>query len=486
MKYLFTLFFFLINIYGLNEFDNGIDLAVDESDYIQPYSGNPMYWQYKGEPIMLIGGSDTDNAFQLLHIEEHLDLLVENGGNYIRNTMAYSKVEDVWPYLKNEDGLFDLDRPNPEFFNRLEHFVQLSYERDIIVQMEIWATWNYYAGDSQHYPKRGWDINPFNPVNNINYTSEESGLPEEVDWLKQLYPGEHPFFYTRPEEMNLESALHFQQAFIDKILEITFRYPNVLYCMNNETNEAHSWGQYWAQYIRDAAEEIGIPVQTADMYDINSLTHPRHRKILNDPAFTFVDISQNNFHTGEVHYEMVRYLYEYSKSGPHKPVTNTKIYGGEWAYDPVGVDEAVNRFLRNLFAGASSMRFHRRTANPYDEQWNLYGLGLGSDAQTVIRSANMLLDEIEPWNLKPTYEHLMARNRNEAYTLAAAGETYAVFFTDGGYVELDLRNYSGEYRVLWLDFMQSEWKDPYTVQAGSLVQLVTPNSGQWIAVILKL
>lgn len=27
------------------------------TDHIQPYQKNPWYWQYKGEPVMLIGGS---------------------------------------------------------------------------------------------------------------------------------------------------------------------------------------------------------------------------------------------------------------------------------------------------------------------------------------------------------------------------------------------------------------------------------------------
>jgi hypothetical protein len=31
---------------------------------IRPYSKNPWYWEYKGEPIMLIGTSDRDNLWQ--------------------------------------------------------------------------------------------------------------------------------------------------------------------------------------------------------------------------------------------------------------------------------------------------------------------------------------------------------------------------------------------------------------------------------------
>ena len=34
------------------------------SNGIRPYAKNPFYWQYRGKPIVLIGGSDMDNLFQ--------------------------------------------------------------------------------------------------------------------------------------------------------------------------------------------------------------------------------------------------------------------------------------------------------------------------------------------------------------------------------------------------------------------------------------
>ena len=31
---------------------------------IQPSKANPFYWEYKGKPIVLLGGSEDDNLFQ--------------------------------------------------------------------------------------------------------------------------------------------------------------------------------------------------------------------------------------------------------------------------------------------------------------------------------------------------------------------------------------------------------------------------------------
>lgn len=456
-----------------------------QEEAVRPYHDHPMYWQYKGEPVMLIGGTDSDNVFQLHYLEQHLDDLAAVGGNYVRNTMAFSRAEDAWPYQMNDEGKFDLDRFNPEFFERFEQLLQLAFERDIIVQVEIWATWNYYMEGGEGYPKRGWSRSPFNPINNINYSVEESGLPTDVDYSKSEYPGEHSFFYTRPSELDLETVREYQEAFVDRILEIAFQYPNVLYCMNNEVNEAHSWGQYWAQYIQNKAAEQGVTVQTADMYDINALTHPRHRQILDDPVYTYVDISQNNFHTGEVHYQLVRYLREYSFDGPQKPLNNTKIYGGNWTYDEGGEDESVARFMRNLFAGAASMRFHRRDADPYAELSNYYGLGLGEEAKAVIESTRMLLDKVQPWNLEPTYNHFLDRSRNEAYIMAEPGNSYAIYFTNGGGVDLDLRERSGSFTVQWLNIMNSSWVNGSQFEAGELREIEAPGDGHWVAVIQR-
>lgn len=60
--------------------------SVSDTDVIQPYQKNSSYWQFKGEPVLLLGGSDQDNLFNHPNLppeglEAHLDLLVSVGGN---------------------------------------------------------------------------------------------------------------------------------------------------------------------------------------------------------------------------------------------------------------------------------------------------------------------------------------------------------------------------------------------------------------------
>ena len=138
-----------------------------QKDRIQIYKENPRYWQYKGEPILLIGGSVEDNLFQIPNLKTHLERLKSVGGNYVRSTMSWVDEGDVPPFKKVDD-LYDLNQWNDEFWNRFRNFITWTHEMDIIVQIEVWATFNYY--------REPWAANPFNPKNNSNYTAEETGL----------------------------------------------------------------------------------------------------------------------------------------------------------------------------------------------------------------------------------------------------------------------------------------------------------------------
>jgi hypothetical protein len=233
---------------------------------IEIYKQNPAYWQYKGEPALLIGGTKDDNLFQIPDLKEHLDLLKTVGGNYVRNTMSSRDEGNVWQF-KKVNRKYDLDQWNEEYWRRFEKFLKLTNERDIIVQIELWATFDYYRDN--------WAVNPFNPKNNINYTAEQTGLPEQVN----THPTrtENNFFWSVPAERNQKIVLKYQRRFVDKILSYSLRFGNVLYCMDNETSVTPQWGKYWSEYIKARAKTAGVAVHTTEMWDKWDLAHP-HRK----------------------------------------------------------------------------------------------------------------------------------------------------------------------------------------------------------------
>ncbi|MEM7791913.1 MAG: hypothetical protein AAF546_10975, partial [Verrucomicrobiota bacterium] len=67
-----------------------LQIQLNGAEALKPYSQNPYYWEYNGEPMSIFGASDDDNLFQWEEAEliEHLDRLVGAGGNQLRNVMS--------------------------------------------------------------------------------------------------------------------------------------------------------------------------------------------------------------------------------------------------------------------------------------------------------------------------------------------------------------------------------------------------------------
>ncbi len=276
-------------------------VAADDAGGIRPYAKNPRYWQYHGQPVLLLGGSEDDNLFQLPNLQEHLDAIQAAGGNYIRNTMSDrpDRGFEVHAYAQPDGGKFDLTRWNEEYWSRFENMLRWTHERQIFVQIEVWDRFDFFADN--------WKAHPFNPANNVNYTAEQSGLAARYP----DHPGQNkqPLFFTTPAQGNNRLLLEIQQRFVAKMLSHSLKYDHVLYCMDNETSADESWGAYWAEFIRAAAEKAGNTVYVTEMWDDWNLQGPHHRRTLDHPErYGFVDVSQNNHNRGQKHWDNFQWV----------------------------------------------------------------------------------------------------------------------------------------------------------------------------------
>ena len=433
---------------------------------IQPYATNPWYWQYKGEPVMLLGGSREDNLFQIGDLEAHLNVLTASGGNYIRNTMSSRDEGDPWPFFMLSDSTYDLDRLNEPYFERFEKLLRFAYERDIIVQIELW--------DRFDFSREPWLLNPYRPANNINYTTDQTGLENEYP----RHPGrnDNPFFRSIPAHENNKQLLGYQHMQVDRMIEISLPYPNVLYCMDNETSATPEWGLYWSGYIKEKASEMGVDVQTTEMWDAWDLRDDQHRHTLDRPdTYGFVDISQNNHNTNQLHWDNLQWVRRHVSTRP-RPLNHVKIYGADTGH--YGTDrDGLERFWRSLIGGAASIRFHRPTS----------GMGLNAVVRTHLKSARLLLDAIDIFTAVPdtASSKLLDRDDDEAYLCAIAGEVYAVYFPDEGSVRLDLSEVTGSFLVDWLEIGTSTWRQTTPAVQGPSLDLNAPGPGHWIALIRR-
>jgi hypothetical protein len=454
---------------------------------IRPQPDNPFYWQVFGEPRVLIGGSVDDNLFQLPDLEQHLDAIAAAGGNYIRNTMSErpDKGFEIYPYNRLDNGQYDLTKWNEAYWLRFDNLIKWTAERHIVVQIELWDRFDYTDKISRlshgwldkmlklfWQPRGWWELSPYNPGNNVNYTFDESRLAGS--YIKHPNRNEQPFFRTVPELDNNSILLKHQIARVDKILSYTLQYGHVLYCIDNETSGDPAWSAFWAEYIRQRAKTAGVEVQITEMWDDWEVLSDQHKTTYDQPdLYSFVDISQNNTQKGEAHWKGLMSVRDYLSDNP-RPMNNVKIYGSKTSRYGTRQD-AIERFWRNILGGAATARFHRPDS----------GLGLSDISKTQLKSMKLYLAAVDQLHMQPDkqYERLSERHENEAYLAYEQGRQYAVYFPQGGEVALDTGREDIGYRLLWLDIGSSEWSDEGLLEAGRNIQLETPGSGHWLALL---
>jgi hypothetical protein len=290
------------------------------------YAENPFYWEYRAKPVLLLGGSSApkgglndEGMFLWPDVGSSLDRLVSAGGNYTRCLMSGRlRGEPMWPF-RNVDGRFDLDRWDENYWHCFETFLVETKKRGIVTDIELWATFDY--------ARLPWTKNPFNPINNRNYTAQETGLPAEVNSHPVL--AENTFYYTVPDEGKTPSVLKYQRRFVDKILSYTLEFDNVLYCMDNETAGGPDWGAYWARYVRNAANKAGKKVCVTEMFESHDLEHTSYRNVTDNPqTYDFIEISQKNHQSGQTHFDKILGLRQRILTAP-RPLSNVKIYGSD-------------------------------------------------------------------------------------------------------------------------------------------------------------
>lgn len=453
--------------------EGSVDTASRNADCIKPYARNPRYWQYKGKPVLLLGGSKTDHIFLLDDLEQHLDEIVRAGGNYVRNTMSQREALDLKPHRRLANGRFDLNQWNTDYWRRFSNCLRWCKERDIIIQIELW--------DRFDFSQSNWKHSPWRPDNNINYTSERTGLAR--DYPEHPWRDKHPFFHTVPGmsryQKRYDVIREYQERFVAEMLSHSVEYPNVLYCMNNETSTPPRWGQYWMKFITERAAIRGLEVYVTDMFDDawNPKKSIKLRQALDNPQiYAFLDISQvNSRNFNEAHWENVQWIVGQASKHP-RPLNNTKIYSaGSTSWGSGTPKDGIERFWRNLIAGAASCRFHRPGA----------GIGLNDTAKACISAARKVETVVKFWDVEPSMKLLSDRDDDEAYLAAKPGKHYVLYFTDGGSVGLNLRGHRAGFKLKWGDIGSGAWGEGAQLAGDRVVTVSAPGKGPWVAAITR-
>ena len=218
------------------------------------------YWEFDGQRTLLLGGwnhghnpfidHDTDNdkdnqgVSTVEQMTDALDQLHAAGGNLLRCVLDPGMAAGIqgFDFCARSDSQYDLEEMTGPFWVRLETFIAEARKRNIVVQIELWDRFDWIDGSWG-----SWPVSPWNPKNNTNYTTETAGLATSY----RSYRG-HPFSQGVPGHPEYEKAARsrkkqydlvrgFQDKFVDRLLSVTLRYDNVLYCVDNENRALPDW-----------------------------------------------------------------------------------------------------------------------------------------------------------------------------------------------------------------------------------------------------
>lgn len=443
--------------------DHPEDYQIEPSagSWIQPWKGNPWYWQYKEKPVLLLGASNDDNLFQWPKdiLIPHLDSMRNIGANYVRNTMSDRKDRgfELYAFRQLEDGKYDLDQWNDEYWNRFDLLLKETAKREIIVQIEVWDRFDF----SEKY----WLPHPFNPANNVNYTAISSGL----ELVYPLHPASNvqPFFFTTPGQRNNVVLLNYQLRFVEKMLSISLNYDHILYCMDNETSAQEAWGAYWAEFILRKAVEKDKSIYITEMWSAVDLKSDHHKRTFDHrERYSFCDISQNTWQDGQLLWDNFQWARDYLSIHP-RPINVVKTY--------MRNNKGVESWWKHVIGGVASSRFHRPPS----------GWGLSEASAASVKAARKIESVVKFWELSPGNDLLSMRDENEAYLTSKPGESYVIYFTNGGAVGLDLQAFSSKFKLKWLKLSNGVWISEEAINGGGIVEINAPGGGGWVAVISK-
>jgi hypothetical protein len=194
---------------------------------------NPHYFLFHGKATALITSgehygsvinADFDNHKYLAALEANgLNYTRMFGGSYIevpqksfgiqRNTIAPASGRLILPWARSTEpgyagggNKFDLEKWDPEYFQRLHDFLGEADRREVIVELSLFSS---QYGDVQ------WKVSPFNAANNVNQTT--AGL--DLKTVNTLENG---------------NVLALQERYVRKLVREANTFPNVIFELQNE------------------------------------------------------------------------------------------------------------------------------------------------------------------------------------------------------------------------------------------------------------
>ena len=238
------------------------EAAQGSSIPISIHPENPKYFLFRAKPLVLVAASEHYGSIvnRRFDFARYLKQAAEDKQTVTRTFLLFRELQSArnpcspvkpespdfvapWPRTgpgRAMDGepIYDLDRWNPEYFERVHRFLSLASDLGIAVELTVFS--NTYADNI-------WALNPLRAKNN------RQGIGN-VEW---------PDYITLKDQRLVER----QSAYARKIVQETSRYDNIYYEICNEpgggvahhatSKEVDAWQREMGSVIRGELQRLG-------------------------------------------------------------------------------------------------------------------------------------------------------------------------------------------------------------------------------------
>jgi hypothetical protein len=448
---------------------------------------NPHYFQFRGKPVVLVTSAEHYGSVLNPDFEykRYLAALAESalnytrifGGSYVevpsesfgikRNTLAPARGRFLPPWARSDTAgyqgggnKFDLDRWNPEYFDRYRAFLAEASRLGIIVEVTFF---------SSQYQETQWQVSPFNPANNVNGTdaidwhvlnTRRNGniLPHQEKYVRKLVREAKGFdnviFEIQNEPWSDRPAL---VDVVNRYLQPPARdhYPNAIEIPDDLSLE---WQAMVAGWV--TSEESALPNRHLIAQNWCNFGYPAGNLA---PGVSIV-----NFH----------YTYPFG-------VSSNYGLGKAISYDETGFlgrsdDAYLSQAWNFLLSGGSVFNnldysFSVGHEDGSDNEPN--GPGGGSaDLRRQLRILSEFLHSFSLPDLHPDSETVEHVSGAWAHALSHPGREYAIYLDGSVPATLSLRLPAGTYTAQWVDPHSGPVGNPETVRhAGGRKSLQAPS-----------
>ncbi len=238
--------------------------GVQAAEAIGVHPENPRYFLFRGKPLVLITASEHYGSVmnRPFDFEKYLDDAAAHKLTMTRTFLLFRELQSarnpsspckpespdyIAPFPRTGPGnaldgepIYDLDRWNPEYFDRLHRFLEAASQRGIVVELTLF---------SNAYADQVWALNPFRSENNKQHAGK-------VEW---------------PEYLSLKDRdlVRRQSAYARKIIDETSRYDNLYYEICNEPGggvkghippaDVDAWQAEMTRVVRDELNRLNRP-----------------------------------------------------------------------------------------------------------------------------------------------------------------------------------------------------------------------------------